>query len=248
MRILTVVIIALTFVLTAAAASSPKDVTYKSGDHSVHALLYTPPGKGPFPAIVVIHEWWGLNDWVKEQAAKLSDQGYVALAIDLYRGKVATTQDQAHELSRGLPDDRVGRDLDAAFDYIKSQTNVKPDRIASIGWCMGGGISFDMALQQPTLRAAVVNYGHLADDPATLKKVNAPILGLFGAQDQGIEVKDVKKFEAAMKQEGKKVEIVIYPDAGHAFENPNNKAGYRPADAADAWSRTAKFLDSNLKN
>ena len=99
----------------------------------------------------MIHEWWGLNDWVKEQAAKLADQGYVALAIDLYRGKVATTPEQAHEVSRALPDDRVARDLNAAFDFLKSQNNVKAGRIASIGWCMGGGIAFDLALQQPTL-------------------------------------------------------------------------------------------------
>ena len=107
----------------------------------MQALIYTPEGKGPFPGILVIHEWWGLNDWVKEQASKLSDLGYVALAIDLYRGKVATTPDEAHELMRGVPDDRANRDLHAAFEFLKSQSNVKKDRIASIGWCMGGGYS-----------------------------------------------------------------------------------------------------------
>jgi carboxymethylenebutenolidase len=245
MKALILATVVIVFALNA-LASPPKEVTYKSGDDTVKALLYTPPGKGPFPGIVVVHEWWGLNDWVKEQASKLSEQGYVALVIDLYRGKVATTQDQAHELSRGLPDDRVARDLHAAFDYIKSQSNVKPDRIAAIGWCMGGGIAFDMALQQPTLRAVVVNYGHLADDPQELKQVNAAVLGNFGALDQGITPADVKKFEAAMKQDGKTVDIKIYPDAGHAFENPNNRSGYRAADAADAWERTVKFLSANL--
>ncbi|MBA3912630.1 MAG: dienelactone hydrolase family protein [Acidobacteriales bacterium] len=246
MRSLALAAIILAFGMTAVAAT-PKEVSYKSGDDTVHALLYTPSGKGPFPGIVVVHEWWGLNDWVKEQASKLSDQGYVALAIDLYRTKVATDPEQAHELMRGLPEDRVSRDLNAAFDFIKSQNSVKPDRIASIGWCMGGGISLDMALQQPTLRAAVINYGHLATDPASLHKINAAILGIFAGKDQGIEVADVKKFEQALKQDGKTVDIVIYPDAGHAFENPNNKGGYRAADAADAWNRTVKFLDANLK-
>lgn len=228
-------------------ASTSKSVSYKSGDETVQALLYTPEGKGPFPALVVIHEWWGLNDWVKEQASKLADQGYAALAIDLYRGKVATTPDMAHEIMRGVPEDRATRDLHAAFEFLKTQSNVKPDRIGSIGWCMGGGYSLDMALAEPTLAATVINYGHLATDPAALKKINAPILGLFGAQDRGITPDDVHKFEQALKQAGKKVEVTIYPDAGHAFENPGNKDGYRPADAADAWKRTTEFLASTLK-
>src|SRR6266571_4236733 len=196
-------------------AATPKDVSYKSGDESVHGILYTPDGKGPFPGIIVIHEFWGLNDWVKEQAARLADQGYVALAIDLYRGKVATTADEAHEIMRGVPEDRAKRDLHAAFQYLHSQPNVKKDRIASIGWCMGGGYSLDVALQEPTLAADVINYGHLAVDAESLKKINAPILGLFGAQDRGITPEDVKKFGDALDKMGKRVEIIIYPDAGH---------------------------------
>jgi len=213
----------------------------------VRGVLYTPQGKGPFPAIIVIHEWWGLNDWVKEQASKLADEGYVALAIDLYRGKVATTPDEAHEIMRGVPEDRAKRDLHAAFEYLASQSNVKKDRIGSIGWCMGGGYSLDVALQEPALAAAVINYGHLATDNDALKKINAPILGLFGGQDRGIPVDDVRKFEQTLNQMGKKIAIKIYDDAGHAFENPNNKAGYREADAADARKRTLEFLSSTLK-
>src|SRR5436853_596448 len=150
-------------------AARGNSASYKSGNETVQGMLYTPTGQGPFPAIIVIHEWWGLNDWVKEQASKLSDQGYVALAVDLYRGKVASTPDEAHELMRGVP------------------------------------------------------------------------------QDRAIPVEDVKKFEQTMKQLGKQIEIMVYPDAGHAFENPNNKDGYRPEDAADAWKRTVSFLERTLK-
>jgi carboxymethylenebutenolidase len=243
-----IVLLILTFLFAISSfAATGKSVSYKSGDETVQGMLYTPSGKGPFPGIIVIHEWWGLNDWVKEQASKLADQGYEALAVDLYRGKVATTPDEAHELMRGVPEDRATRDLHAAFEFLKSQSNVKKDRIASIGWCMGGGYSLDVALQEPTLTAAVINYGHLAVDTDSLKKINASILGLFGGQDRGIPVDDVKKFEQTLKQLGKKVEIVIYPKAGHAFENPNNKDGYRADDAADAWKRTTKFLADTLK-
>ena len=234
---------------SSAFAAEGKSVSYKSGDETVQGILYMPAGKGPFPAVIVIHEWWGLNDWIKEQGSKLADQGYEALAIDLYRGKVATNPEMAHELMRGVPDDRANRDLEAAFTFLQSQPNVEKNRIGAIGWCMGGGYALDVALDEPTLAVDVINYGHLVTDPAQIKKINAPILGLFGALDQGITPDDVHKFEVAMKQEGKKVETKIYADAGHAFENPNNKnsPGYRPADAGDAWQRTLKFLAEYLK-
>ncbi|HUM06170.1 MAG TPA: dienelactone hydrolase family protein [Terriglobales bacterium] len=230
-----------------AFAAEGKSVSYKSGDETVTGMLYTPAGKGPFPALIVIHEWWGLNDWVKEQTSKFADEGYVALAVDLYRGKVADTSDMAHELSRGLPEDRAKRDLQAAFDYLAAQPNVKKNRIGSVGWCMGGGYSLDTALLEPGLAAMVINYGHLATDPEELKKINAPILGNFGGQDRGITPDDVKKFQQALEQLGKKADIKIYPDAGHAFENPNNKQGYRVDDAGDAWKRTVDFLAATLK-
>lgn len=234
------------FALSAFGATS-KNVSYKSGDETVQAILYTPEGHGPFPGIIAIHEWWGLNDWVKEQASKLADQGYVTLAIDLYRGKVATTPEMAHEIMRGVPEDRASRDLHAAFEFLQSQPNVNKNKLGAIGWCMGGGYSLDLALDEPTLKADVINYGHLATDPESLKKINAAILGIFGGQDQGIGVNDIRKFEQQLKQDGKKIEIKIYPDAGHAFENPNNKTGYRADDAADAWNRTVSFLANTLK-
>jgi carboxymethylenebutenolidase len=228
-------------------AAESKPVSYKSGDETVQGILYTPTGKGPFPALIVIHEWWGLNDWVKEQASKLSDQGYVTLAIDLYRGKVATTPDEAHQIMRGVPEDRAKRDLHAGFAYLASQPNVKKDRVGAIGWCMGGGYALDVALQEPALAADVINYGHLATDPAALQKIKAPILGIFGAQDKGIPPEDVRKFGESLDKMGKKIELKIYDDAGHAFENPNNAQGYRAADAQDAWQRTIDFLAANLK-
>jgi len=237
----------LTAMTISAFAATGTPVSYKSGDETVKGILYTPQGKGPFPALVVIHEWWGLNDWVKEQASKLADEGYVALAIDLYRGKVATTPEEAHEIMRGVPEDRANRDLLAATAYLRSLKNVNPAKVGDIGWCMGGGYALDLAIADPKLKAAVINYGHLASDQATLKNIHAAILGIFGGQDRGIPVDDVKKFEANLKALGKTVEIKIFPDAGHAFENPNNKQGYRADDAKQAWELTASFLAKYLK-
>jgi carboxymethylenebutenolidase len=211
-------------------------------------VLYTPANaKGKLPAIVVIHEWWGLNDWIKEEASKFADQGYITLALDLYRGKVATSSDEAHEIMRGLPEDRATRDLKAAVAFLKTQKNVDAAKIGTIGWCMGGGYSLAAAIAEPTVKATVINYGRLVTDEQTLKGINASILGLFGGKDRGIPVESVKKFEESMKKLGKRVEIKIYPDAGHAFENPSNKDGYRAEDAADAWKRQVEFFARELK-
>lgn len=228
-------------------ATDSKSVSYKSGDETVQGLLYTPVGNGRFPAIIVIHEWWGLNDWVKEQAQKFAQQGYVALAADLYRGKVGLDQEQAHELSRGLPHDRAIRDLQAAFDYLASRPDVNPAKIGSVGWCMGGGFSLNLAENEPKLAACAVNYGSMPTDPAIIQKIQAPVLGNFGADDRGIGPDVVHAFEKAMKDDGKTIDVKIYDGAGHAFENPNNKNGYRPDAATDAWARMVGFFSKTLK-
>ena len=207
-------------IAVSAFAADGKPVSYKSGSETVNALLYLPQGKGSFPALVVIHEYWGLNDWVKEQASKLADQGYAALAIDLYRGQVAKTPDEAHQIMRGVPEDRANRDLLAATAYLRSLKNVDPKRVGSIGWCMGGGYSLDLAVNDPKLKVAVINYGHLAADEATLKKINADVLGIFGGQDKGIPVDSVKQFEAQLKAMGRTVDIHIFPDAGMPLRIP----------------------------
>src|SRR5574340_1224243 len=130
----TLLIVVLLMTAASALAATSQTVSYASGSETVQAVMYTPEGKGPFPALVVIHEWWGLNDWVKEQASKLAGQGYVTLAVDLYRGQVAATPEEAHELSRGVPRDRAQRDLLAAVDFLGKNKSVDPRRIGVIGW------------------------------------------------------------------------------------------------------------------
>jgi carboxymethylenebutenolidase len=229
-----------------AAPARTETVSYKSGGESVSGYLATPGTPGKHPAVIVIHEWWGLNDWVKEQAAKFADQGYVALAVDLYRGKVASSSDEAHELMRGVPDDRGIRDLEAAFAYLASRADVNANKIGSVGWCMGGGWSIKLAVQQPKLAACIVNYGPLPTDAANIARIKALVLGNFGANDRGITPESVRAFDAAMKAAGKTVDSKIYDGAGHAFENPNNKVGYRPEAAKDAWARMVAFFRAHL--
>jgi carboxymethylenebutenolidase len=231
----------------ALSARAQQAVTFPSGDSTALGLLYLPHGAGPHPALIVIHEWWGLNDWIKQEAQGYADKGYVALAVDLYRGKVATTPDMAHELSRGLPQDQGVRDLTAALAYLAGRKDVKRDRIGAVGWCMGGGFALQLAIAAPTLRVVGINYGSLATDKTALANIHAAVLGNFGGQDQGIPPDAVHAFEASMQSLGKPVDAKIYPQAGHAFENPNNKNGYRADDAADALARLDKFFADKLE-
>jgi carboxymethylenebutenolidase len=235
--------------LAGVAAAGEQTVSYKSGDEAVSSFLVTPEGKGPFPAVVVIQEWWGLNAWVKDQARALAKEGYVALAVDLYRGKVAEKQEDAHQLMMGAPPDRIARDLRAAYAWLDARPDVKKTRIGSIGWCMGGRFSLDLATREPRLAAAVAYYGAPPTEPASIAAIKAPVLGNYGGDDKGPSPDQVKAFEAAMKAAGKAIDVKIYEGAGHAFANVNNPwGGYREAAAKDAWSRTTAFLAKHLKS
>ena len=242
-------VLGLCFVLLTAVGASAADgkaVTFKSGDQTAQAFLYLPAGHGPHPAIVVIQEWWGVNDWIKKQAADFASQGYVALAVDLYRGKVATDAEMAHELMRGLSQDQGVRDLVSAVEYLKMRPDVKADAIGAVGWCMGGGYALNLAIAEPSLRAVSINYGALATDRDSLAKIHAAVLGNFGGLDRGISPQNVKDFTEALQQMKKPVDTKVYPDAGHGFENPSNP-NYRAGDAADAERRTKDFFAQSLK-
>src|SRR5947209_11448733 len=246
------ILVAVSVFLLAAAAAPPcaaaeQTVTFKSGTESGSAFLVTPEGKGPFPAVIVIQEWWGLDDWIKDQARALAKEGYVALAVDLYRGKVTKSQEEAHQLMMGLPQERALRDLKGAYAFLASRPDVKKDRIAAIGWCMGGMYALKFATEEPALKAVVAYYG-APPDAAAISRIKAAVMGNYGAEDKGPSPEQVKAFEDAMKKLAKTVDVKIYPGAGHAFANPNNPwGGYRPEAAKDAWARTVAFFAKYLK-
>lgn len=230
------------------ARAAEETVSYKSGDETVSAFLAKPDGKRPFPGVIVIQEWWGLDNWIKDQARALAKEGYAALAVDLYRGKVTNKPEEAHQLMMGTPRDRATRDLKAAFAYLQGRSDVSKTKVGAIGWCMGGMYAMALAVEEPTLAAAVAYYGAPPTDPAAIAKIKAPILGNFGGDDKGPSPEQVKAFEAAMKKAGKTVDIKIYDGAPHAFANVNNPwKGYREAAAKDAWARTAAFFAKYLK-
>jgi carboxymethylenebutenolidase len=218
-------------------------VRFRHAAENVTGFLALPRDPNRHRAIIVIHEWWGLNQWVKEQATNLATNGYVALAVDLYHGKVTADPAEARKLKRGLTIDRAMGDLKAAFDYLATRPDVDPKHMGALGWSMGGGLALQLAIHEPRLAACVVNYGPLPTNPADIQKINAQVLGIFGALDRGIPPDKVRAFERCMSAVKKPVDIEIYDGAGHAFESPANERSYRPKATAEAWVRTLKFFE-----
>jgi carboxymethylenebutenolidase len=244
-------LISATFLGVAAVSSGAvpagKMVTFPSGSEKASGYLALPEGAGRKPAVIVIQEWWGVDDFVKGKAHEFAKKGYVALAPDLYRGKVATDPDTAHQLMRGMPEDRAIRDLKAAFDYLRSRDDVDATHIGSVGWCMGGGYSLALALEQPKLAGTVIYYGRLVTDDAKIKGLAPPLLGNFGGKDQGIPPETVQEFARKAKAAGKDVDFKLYPDAGHAFASSKDPSVFRPEDAKDADARTDAFFRNVLE-
>lgn len=217
------------------------------GDDRAYLSL---PKKWPQPgsecsAVLVIHEWWGLNDNVKHWADRLAADGHAALAVDLYGGVVATTRDEAMSSMRSVEADVATKTLLAAHEFLAKDPRVLAKRRACVGWCFGGGWSLKLAMAAPDLDAAVIYYGRLIDDPEVLAKIRAKVLGVFGNRDSGIPPKSVDAFEKAMKKAKKSIEILRY-DADHAFANPSS-ARYDATNAAAAWKRVRAFLHENLR-
>lgn len=222
-------------------------ITFASAQGEASGYLSVPPAEGKKAAIIVIQEWWGVDDWIRSQADRFAQQGYVALAVDLYRGRVTKSPEEAHELSRGLPEDRALADLKAAVDYLSQRPDVDPQRIGVIGWCLGGGYALALATNDPRPKATVINYGRLVTDPQAITRINSALLGNFGGADRGIPAEDVKKFGAELTKYGKLADIKVYEGAGHAFMNPDNKQGYDSGAAQDAWGRIDRFFDRTLR-
>jgi carboxymethylenebutenolidase len=184
------------------AAPAARGVPFELAGGSKSYLSLPPGAKPPLPGLVVIHEWWGLNEHIKHYADRFAAEGYAALAVDLFGGQVATTPDQAMNLTKAV-DAAVARDtLRAAYAALASDPRIKATRRGSIGWCFGGKWSLNLALAEPGLNAAVVYYGHIPTDPGALAPLKAPLLAIFGARDGSIPLETVKKFEAALKQNG----------------------------------------------
>src|ERR671915_717085 len=227
-------------------------INYYENNNSTGYLVYPELANNTqqqLPAVIMIHEWWGLNEDIKNQADILAREGYVVLAVDLYQGEVATTSDRSRELSSSVGNNPASAidNLQSAVNYVKSLEMVDDTKIASLGWCFGGDWSLQLALNssENPLAATIVYYGRPVTDTASLSSITWPILGIFGDQDQVIPVESVKQFASALNASGVTNDIYLYEGVGHAFANPSGD-NYAPKETADAWQKTIGFLEKYL--
>jgi carboxymethylenebutenolidase len=209
------------------------------------AYLSLPEGKPPFPALVVIHEWWGLNGHIQHWADRLAADGYAALAVDLYDGNVADNRDDAMRYMKGVDAAKAQDVLKRAHAFLKEDARVKAAKRGCMGWCFGGGWTLKHAISTPDLDVAVMYYGQLVVDPAELKAIRAPLLGIFANRDKSITPEKVDEFEKALAAAGVKHKILRY-DADHAFANPSG-GRYDEKAAAAAWAEARAFLAARLE-
>lgn len=198
------------------------------------------------PAVVMIHEWWGLNQNIKDMANLLAKSGFVVLAADLYHGKVTDNPQLAMELVQTARDNQNSStaNLQAAVKYLSSAPNVDNKKVVSLGWCFGGGQSLQLALnsQEHPLAATILYYGTpLVTDNESISKIKWPVLGIFGDKDEAIPIAEINQFRSSLNESGIKNEIHVYSGVGHAFANPSGDS-YAPEETADAWQRTLSFL------
>ena len=202
----------------------------------------------PLPGLIVIQEWWGLNDNIQAMTRRLAAEGYTALAVDLYDGQVAETPEEARSLVNAALEnsDRLEQHLIAAHTYLKEELGAPA--VGSIGWCFGGTWSLNAALALPTeLDAAVIYYGgQITTERDRLESLQMPIQGHFGSLDTNPTPETVGEFEAALNDLGKDAQIYLYEGANHAFANPSGTR-YNPEAAELSWERTIDFLNQHLK-
>lgn len=215
-------------------------------EQGADAFVAYPIGTRPAPAVIVVHEWWGLNGQIRDVARRFAREGYVAVVPDLYHGKVPSDPEKAHELARGLEEPSALADLESAVAWLRSQPRTAKSRIATVGFCMGGGLAEALGIEDTTLSAVVMFYGHPDTDPARLARLRAPLQGHFGLTDEGIPAAKVEELRTRLQSAGKTAEIYSYAGAGHAFMN-EARPSYHADAARQAWARMLSFLQKLLK-
>jgi carboxymethylenebutenolidase len=213
-------------------------------DETLMGYLARPNDEGQHPAVIVIQEWWGLDEHIKDLARRFAQAGYVALAPDLYHGQVATEPDEARKLVMELDMNEAVSEIQQAIGYLLSQPEVAGPQVGVVGFCMGGRLSLMTARADENVGAAVAFYGTpLAPEEAA--EIKAPVLGLYGEADQGIPVADVEAMQAALDEAGIENSFTIYPEAQHAFFN-DTRPSYNAEAAADAWQQTLDWFEQHL--
>jgi len=243
-------------VATPVASTAPiqavesKEVSYATIDGKEYkGYLAMPKGANPknLPALLVLHEWWGLNDNIRKTTDRLAAQGYVALALDFYGGVSAEKPVEAMKMMAQLRKKTTQVESNIQQGHAFLQSKVGNQKTGVIGWCMGGRWSLRTAILLPDdIDAAVMYYGSVSDDEEKLKTLDMPIIGFFAGKDRIVPMKKVLAFDETMQRLNKSFELHTYPDSDHGFSNPNGTV-YDEAAANDAWGKATRFLEANLK-
>lgn len=220
-------------------------IEYKSNGHKTPGYLARPADDGKYPGVIVLQEWWGINEHIKDVTERFAQARYVALAPDLYHGKATAEPDEARKLAMALNRDAAIQEISAAGEHLLNNVGVVGEKIGIVGWCMGGGLALSTATEYAKLGAVVSFYGRPLDARDT-PKLNAPVLGLYGELDQGIPASMVRDFETELNQNHIPNQINIYSDAQHAFFNDTRAQAYNPQAAEDAWTKTLAWFEKYI--
>jgi len=220
-------------------------VEFASNGGTTPGFLAEPDDTVDHPAVVVIQEWWGLVPHIEDICRRFGEEGFVALAPDLYHGQSADEPDDARKLAMALERDRAVAEIRAASEYLVGLDHVSPKYVGVVGWCMGGGLALSSAADGAQIGAAVAFYGRPLSEEDTAR-LNVPVMGLYAEHDHGITTSDVKQFEAGLQEQGVPHLIHIYPGTSHAFFNDTRPEIFDTAAAADAWARTLAWFRLHL--
>jgi carboxymethylenebutenolidase len=222
-----------------------ENVEYPSNAHTGVGYVARPEGAGPFPGVIVIQEWWGLEEHIKDVARRFAAEGFVALAPDLYHGEVATEPDEARKLAMAMDRERAAKEIDGAITYLRGLSYVEPKQVGVIGFCMGGGLALLTACRNEHVGASAVFYGGPMGDLDQVKQLHGAIFGAYGGADQGIPRERVDALRQALESAGKQAEIKVYPGAPHSFFN-DTRDSYRADAAQDAWAKSLALFRQQL--
>ncbi len=224
------------------------DIELAANGRTTRGYLAVPEGDGPWPGVVVIQEWWGLNDNIRDMADRFAREGFVALAPDLYYGETAAEPDDARKLAMALEYPDALRVIQSAVDRLIAHDAVSPKKIGVIGFCMGGGLAWHAAASLSGIGTAVPCYGGGPDlSPEQAAAIDVPVLAIYGEQDQGVSPEVARRRAALMDAAGAQHEMIIYPNAGHAFMNDQRPSAYNPQAAEAAWRRIVDHFNETLR-
>lgn len=222
------------------------DITFPANGMEGMGYLAHPDDGEPHPGVVVIQEFWGLDDHIRDVTRRMAGEGFVALAPDLYHGKSATEPDEARKLAMNMNREQAVKDLMGSVRHLQSLDNVQPKKVGCIGFCMGGSLTLALAAATPDVAAAAPFYAGMQPPPDQLARIEAEMFCAFGAEDQGISLDRVQEFEATLKERGRNAEVKVYDGAPHSFFN-DTRPSFRPDAARDAWERSLALFRRALK-